>query len=441
MNTEDRIRRASDEIDRVTSTISAPPMAELRRTTRRRGIAVTVATAAAVFVLVGGTVLLLSGRGATTLEPAGPGETTTTAETSVQSVPAEVDGVPVRVPAPGGDTGWRPGDEAVEVPVVVPAQVEADVRRVLGQVGSLNGTVRDVIVLGESGGLRGYLARGEFADPDGGGAFTSCALSFNEITFHMGCVAGGGLEHIVDFGDDMTLGIVGTTDSAATVAEVTIDDVTLWSRVLEGTVNLVGHGSRDSQVDYTIYDAAGNVLDQGNLWNDQRASNLDGSEPTTTALAAPCSGSDIAPSALALSSIPQPVAETLGEIVDAARQCDFDRLEQVAGDNFTASYGGSEPSELWTQQEENGDKPMYWLLSILDLPGGTIDTDNGPMYVWPAAYAHQGSWETTPQQDMDALLSLYTQDDLQGFANFGGYYGYRVGITASGDWLFFVAGD
>ncbi len=155
----------------------------------------------------------------------------------------------------------------------------------------------------------------------------------------------------------------------------------------------------------------------------------------------PCSGSDIAPAALALSSIPQPVAVTLGEIVDAARQCDFDRLEQIAGDSFTASYGDSDPVELWTTQEAQGDKPMYWLLSILDLPYGTIDTEQGTLYVWPSAYAHQGSWETTPEADVEALRSVYSDEEIQGFADFGGYFGYRIGIWENGDWSFFVAGD
>ncbi len=87
---------------------------------------------------------------------------------------------------------------------------------------------------------------------------------------------------------------------------------------------------------------------------------------------------------------------------------------QIAGDNFTASYGGSDPVELWTTQEAQGDKPMYWLLSILDLPYGTIDTEQGTLYVWPSAYAHQGSWETTPEADVEALRSLYSDERSAG---------------------------
>jgi hypothetical protein len=29
----------------------------------------------------------------------------------------------------------------------------------------------------------------------------------------------------------------------------------------------------------------------------------------------------------------------------------------------------------------------------------------------------------------------------EGFERFGSYTGYRIGIAADGDWLFFVAGD
>jgi hypothetical protein len=142
-----------------------------------------------------------------------------------------------------------------------------------------------------------------------------------------------------------------------------------------------------------------------------------------------------------LSSIPQPVARTLGEIVDAARQCDFDRLATIAGDDFTASYGDSDPAAFWAAMEESGNEPMYLLLKILDMPYGTIETTQGALYVWPSAFAHQGSWETTPEADVDALRSLYSDEDLQGFADFGGYVGYRVGIWENGDWSFFVAGD
>jgi hypothetical protein len=46
-----------------------------------------------------------------------------------------------------------------------------------------------------------------------------------------------------------------------------------------------------------------------------------------------------------------------------------------------------------------------------------------------------------PEADLEALRTLFTEDELQSFADFGSYIGYRVGIWENGDWSFFVAGD
>ena len=89
MNTEDRLRHASEEMERVTASVAAPPVEQLRRSARMRGIGVAVASAVAVLVLVGGTVLLFSGRGPATLEPAEPVETTTTTTIVANRLPQE----------------------------------------------------------------------------------------------------------------------------------------------------------------------------------------------------------------------------------------------------------------------------------------------------------------------------------------------------------------
>ena len=46
-----------------------------------------------------------------------------------------------------------------------------------------------------------------------------------------------------------------------------------------------------------------------------------------------------------------------------------------------------------------------------------------------------------PEEYIDDLRAIYTDADFDDFAQFGGYIGYRVGITESGDWSFFVVGD
>lgn len=60
--------------------------------------------------------------------------------------------------------------------------------------------------------------------------------------------------------------------------------------------------------------------------------------------------------------------------------------------------------------------------------------------MWPSAFAYD-EWAAAPEEDKDALRPLYTEENFEGFARFGGYIGYRVGITEQGEWIFFVAGD
>ncbi len=60
--------------------------------------------------------------------------------------------------------------------------------------------------------------------------------------------------------------------------------------------------------------------------------------------------------------------------------------------------------------------------------------------MWPSAYGY-GDWNSVPAEDKEALESVYDQAMLDSFAEFGAYAGYRIGIAASGEWRFFVAGD
>jgi hypothetical protein len=42
---------------------------------------------------------------------------------------------------------------------------------------------------------------------------------------------------------------------------------------------------------------------------------------------------------------------------------------------------------------------------------------------------------------MESLLTVYTQEDLNQAAEFGAYALWRMGITETGEWTFFIAGD
>lgn len=146
--------------------------------------------------------------------------------------------------------------------------------------------------------------------------------------------------------------------------------------------------------------------------------------------------------------LPAAVAETRREIVGAAVQCDFDRLEELAlggSASFSYSFGeDGDPAGYWRRQEgsDRPPQPLRFLVGLLGRPHRLLEPEHGGTahYVWPSAFGYD-SWDAVPEEDKEALKPLYTEEDFAGFEQFGGYIGYRVGITVEGDWIFFVAGD
>ncbi len=148
--------------------------------------------------------------------------------------------------------------------------------------------------------------------------------------------------------------------------------------------------------------------------------------------------------------LPDPVQSRRAEIGNQARSCDIAGLVALTADDFTASFGGGDPASIWETGEAEGDAPLRRLVDILTLPYATIDgadpgagsgsDDDELIYVWPSAHAYE-SWADVPRTDRQALLAVYTQGDLDDFEAAGTYLGHRVGITESGDWIFFVSGD
>ncbi|MGI9597564.1 MAG: hypothetical protein ACR2QK_15475 [Acidimicrobiales bacterium] len=140
--------------------------------------------------------------------------------------------------------------------------------------------------------------------------------------------------------------------------------------------------------------------------------------------------------------LPAPVAEKRDAILTAALACDLDALAALTGPTFTASLGGGDPKQVWTADEEEfGNEPMRALVEILRLtPTAGPDGGGGIAYSWPPAFSYE-TWEEVPESDRDDLRVLYDDDDFEGFAQFGGYVGYRTVIIEDGTWTAFVAGD
>lgn len=171
--------------------------------------------------------------------------------------------------------------------------------------------------------------------------------------------------------------------------------------------------------------------------------------PASTA-AAGCSAAGISADVAADPVLPPAVAAMRADLARAAATCDWSALALLVdrdGPAVRASFGDDrDPIGYWQRLEaatdETGPKPMRALRTLLGLPGTLQPGDgNGPdTYVWPPAFASEEPTEAELQQVADT--GLYTMDQLHEWRDFGmNYLGYRILITANGDWTAFVAGD
>ncbi|MGH9030562.1 MAG: hypothetical protein ACRDZV_00410 [Acidimicrobiia bacterium] len=166
-----------------------------------------------------------------------------------------------------------------------------------------------------------------------------------------------------------------------------------------------------------------------------------------------CSAADVSADPDEQADLPDPVAVMRQQIINAATACNYDELEELAlqGDSrFTYSFGeDGDPAEYWRIAEERhtcgelGAEEhgvLEILAGLLNRPYGVTDGGDETIYVWPSASTY-GSWSEVPAEDQKALKPLYDEEDFEHFEELFAYIGYRVGITAAGDWIFFVAGD
>ena len=176
---------------------------------------------------------------------------------------------------------------------------------------------------------------------------------------------------------------------------------------------------------------------------------VDRSTATVTPSPSPSGESDCSAAASPAGLEPQPglpdrVEEVRHAIAEAAVGCQYRRLEALAradGEQFTFTFGAADdPAQYWRSEEEAGGEPMRFLVGMLDRPYGRIAAGDLMLYVWPSAATYD-TWADVPREARQALRPLYGDEDFEQFAAFGSYIGYRVGITDTGDWLYFVAGD
>jgi hypothetical protein len=135
-------------------------------------------------------------------------------------------------------------------------------------------------------------------------------------------------------------------------------------------------------------------------------------------------------------ALPPAVAATRESILEAAAAGDVGRLADLAlagSGSFTYSFGGNNPPtreellEAWQDPEL-----LQTMVTLLDLP----HTEQDGIFAWPSAFSSNPT-----DEDWAAVEVLYSEEEIAQMKQFGGYIGYRIGITEQGDWIFFVAGD
>lgn len=138
-------------------------------------------------------------------------------------------------------------------------------------------------------------------------------------------------------------------------------------------------------------------------------------------------------------------AATRERIWEAAQARDFDALGELMSEDFTSSYGGSggpeEAVAMLRRMEADGEDPFGLIQQLLVMRHAAQQTEGGPspIYTWPAVFAKTADQWT--EQDEAELRELGTAEDIEQWRRFGSYIGWRIGIDAGGNWLYFVAGD
>jgi len=164
-------------------------------------------------------------------------------------------------------------------------------------------------------------------------------------------------------------------------------------------------------------------------------------DPTpTTAPELDCSAAGM-PQAEPQPDLPEVVAAMRADIVGAATACDYDALEALAGPRLLTNFGGGGFESFYTWRDQ-GDDMLDLMVSLLAMPHGLQVIEGQPdIYAWPAAFTYD-SWDEIPEQELEGLRDLYTDEELrQSEEFFDGYALWRLGITEDGDWKFFLAGD
>lgn len=146
--------------------------------------------------------------------------------------------------------------------------------------------------------------------------------------------------------------------------------------------------------------------------------------------------------------LPPAVADTRMAVIEAAVDCDYRRLEELAIGGrpaFGYSFGlDGSPATFWRAREREAremraaeSEYLRFLVQTLQLPYCDEEGPDGERYfVWPRVHCRSRS-----ASDWEDIRGLYPDEMIDQMRTGDTFYGFRVGILEDGDWVYFIAGD
>ncbi|MGJ8527035.1 hypothetical protein [Maritalea sp.] len=148
-----------------------------------------------------------------------------------------------------------------------------------------------------------------------------------------------------------------------------------------------------------------------------------------------------------LAELPDNVAQTRAALMAVAKSGDVEQLRTLIMRQTNApvlTFGDTaEPIEFLRSSSNDGEgrELLAIMIELLEAPYSIVPAQGGEpeIFVWPA-YATNDLKNLTPSELVE-VYKIVSHLDLEEMQLFGGWYFYRVGIDANGEWRYFVAGD
>lgn len=146
-----------------------------------------------------------------------------------------------------------------------------------------------------------------------------------------------------------------------------------------------------------------------------------------------CSAAGLDPGGVPAQEFAPEVAVTRQAIVDAAIDCDYPTLVDIAaaGPVSVTLDGVDAPVSDWERRERAGEPILRAVAGILMLTPAATAADG--MVTWPSAVDWPFS-DVAPGDERQALVAVVGENGVFGWEETGGYAGWRTSIAGDGTW-------